>query len=165
LIAEQWVDPYSSDVWAYNVEIAKEVIARGFDEVQFDYIRFPTDGENLAVIDYPHKLPGMTPETALESFLRYARQEISAPISVDIYGSNGWYRSGSRTGQDVEMFSNYVDVICPMLYPSHFEQDFLAFEPASERPYRIYRLGTLRNVTIARDTVLIRPYVQAFISM
>lgn len=162
LIAEQWVDPYSSDVWAYNVEIAKEVIARGFDEVQFDYIRFPTDGENLAVIDYPHKLPGMTPETALESFLRYARQEISAPISVDIYGSNGWYRSGSRTGQDVEMFSNYVDVICPMLYPSHFEQDFLAFEPASERPYRIYRLGTLRNATIARDTVLIRPYVQAF---
>ncbi|HOV93315.1 MAG TPA: putative glycoside hydrolase [Spirochaetales bacterium] len=162
LIAEKWVGPYSSDVWAYNVEIAKEVIVRGFDEVQFDYIRFPTDGENLAVIDYPHKLPGMTPETALESFLQYARQEISAPISVDIYGSNGWYRSGSRTGQDVEMFSDYVDVICPMLYPSHFEQDFLAFEPAQERPYRIYRLGTLRNATIARDAALIRPYVQAF---
>ena len=60
------------------------------------------------------------------------------------------------------MFSDYVDVICPMLYPSHFEQDFLAFEPAQEPPYRIYRLGTLRNATIARDAVLIRPYVQAF---
>lgn len=161
-IQELWVDPYSSDVWAYNVEIAKEAIARGFDEIQFDYIRFPTDGENIGVIDFPHKLPGMTQETALESFLRYARQAIAAPISIDIYGSNGWYRSGSRTGQDVEMLSNYVDVICPMLYPSHFEQDFLAFAPAELRPYRIYKIGTLRNQTIARGKVLIRPYVQAF---
>lgn len=162
LIQELWVDPYSSDVWAYNVEIAKEAIARGFDEIQFDYIRFPTDGENIGVIDFPHKLPGMTQETALESFLRYARQAIEAPISIDIYGSNGWYRSGSRTGQDVEMMSNYVDVICPMLYPSHFEQDFLASAPAELRPYRIYKIGTLRNQTIARGKVLIRPYVQAF---
>ncbi|MCE5256564.1 MAG: hypothetical protein LLF89_06925 [Spirochaetaceae bacterium] len=161
-IQELWVDPYASDVWTYNVEIAKEVVGRGFDEIQFDYIRFPTDGENIGVIDFPHKLPGMTQETALESFLRCARQAIAAPISIDIYGSNGWYRSGSRTGQDVEMLSNYVDVICPMLYPSHFEQDFLAYAPPEMRPYRIYRIGTLRNQAIARNKVLIRPYVQAF---
>ena len=44
---ENWVDPYCEEVWEYNVEIAKELISRGFDEVQFDYIRFPTDGLNL----------------------------------------------------------------------------------------------------------------------
>ncbi|MCX7026533.1 MAG: hypothetical protein NT061_03380 [Spirochaetes bacterium] len=161
-IEEYWVDPYSPEVWRYNTEIAGEVIDRGFDEVQFDYIRFPTDGNNVAAAIFPAKAEGMDQDGALESFLRYARSSITAPISIDIYGSNGWYRTGSRTGQDVEMLSKYVDVICPMLYPSHFEQTFLAQEPAELRPYRIYRLGTSRNLAIARDRAIVRPYVQAF---
>jgi len=53
-------------------------------------------------------------------------------------------------------------VISPMLYPSHFEQGFLAQAPAESRPYRIYRIGSLRNSAIARGRALIRPYVQAF---
>lgn len=159
---ERWVDPYSEDVWTYNVAIANEVIARGFDEVQFDYIRFPTDGENLGDATYRWKDPGMDKESAITSFLAFARERISAPISIDIYGANGWYRSGARTGQDVETLARYVDVICPMFYPSHFEQGFLAQSPAIDRPWRIYRLGTLRNARIARDRVIIRPYVQAF---
>ncbi len=161
-IKEAWVDPYSPEVWKYNIEIAKEIRERGFDEIQFDYIRFPTDGENLALAAYPSRLDGMTQDSALESFLMYARSSIDAPISVDIYGANGWYRTGARTGQDVEMMSKYVDVICPMLYPSHFEQGFLAQAPAELRPYRIYRLGTSRNLAIGRGKVLIRPYVQSF---
>jgi hypothetical protein len=159
---EYWVDPYSEKVWEYNVAIAREIIARGFDEVQFDYIRFPTDGINLGDARYRWKDAGMDMESALMSFLSYARANIAAPISIDIYGANGWYRSGVRTGQDVELLARYVDVICPMFYPSHFEQDFLGFEPAVQRPYRIYRLGTLRNSYIARKRVVVRPYVQAF---
>lgn len=161
-IGEHWVDPFSEDVWAYNVEIAREAAERGFDEIQFDYIRFPTDGTNLQDAFYPARAPGMSQDDALESFLRYARERIDAPIGVDIYGANGWYRSGTRTGQNVEMLANYVDVVCPMLYPSHFEQEFLAYPPPEQRPYRIYRLGTLRNLAIARNQVLVRPYVQAF---
>ncbi len=162
LMGEYWVDPYSADVWRYNVEIAREVLRRGFDEVQFDYIRFPTDGENLDQARYPAQRPGMSPDSALESFLRFARQSIAAPISVDIYGANGWYRSGTRTGQDVEMLSRYVDVVCPMFYPSHFEQNFMAQAPAELRPYRIYKIGSLRNLALARGRILVRPYVQAF---
>ncbi len=159
---EYWIDPYSEKVWEYNVAIAREIIARGFDEVQFDYIRFPTDGENLGDASYRWKDAGMDKESALMSFLNYARANIAAPISIDIYGANGWYRSGVRTGQDVELLSRYVDVICPMFYPSHFEQDFMAFAPAEQRPYRIYQLGTLRNSYIGRKKVVIRPYLQAF---
>ncbi|MDP3177913.1 MAG: putative glycoside hydrolase [Spirochaetaceae bacterium] len=161
-IEEFWVDPYCEEAWAYNVAIANEMIARGFDEVQFDYIRFPTDGENIGLASYRWRDAGMDKESALASFLRYARENIAAPISVDIYGANGWYRSGVRTGQDVELMAKYVDVICPMLYPSHFEQTFLAQAPAEMRPYRIYRVGTLRNSYIARKRVVVRPYVQAF---
>ncbi len=161
-IQEFWVDPYSPEVWRYNVEIAKEVASLGFDEIQFDYIRFPTDGVNLKDARFAYQEGGMTQDSALESFLGFARQSLGLPISIDIYGANGWYRSGTRTGQDVEMLAKYVDVICPMLYPSHFEQAFLAQAPAELRPYRIYRIGSLRNAAIARGKALIRPYVQAF---
>lgn len=161
-IQEYWVDPYSEEVWEYNIAISKELIARGFDEIQFDYIRFPTDGKNLENASYRWKDTGMDKESALMSFLSYARREIKAPISIDIYGANGWYRTGARTGQDVELLSRYVDVICPMFYPSHFEQSFLAQPPAEERPYRIYYFGSYRNAVIARNHVVVRPWAQAF---
>lgn len=159
---EYWVDPYSEEVWEYNIAIAQEIIARGFDEVQFDYIRFPTDGENLASARYRWRDAGMDMESALMSFLRYARENVDAPIGIDIYGANGWYRSGVRTGQDVELLARYVDVILPMFYPSHFEQTFMEFAPAVLRPFRIYHLGTLRNYYMARKQVIIRPWIQAF---
>ncbi len=159
---ENWVDPYSPDVWDYNVRIAKELIAGGFDEIQFDYIRFPTDGRNMANAVFRWKEKGMDKESALLSYLAYARKNIDAPIGIDIYGANGWYRSGTRTGQDVEQLSEYVDIICPMFYPSHFEQNFLDYAPYPDRPYRIYYYGTYRNTVIGRNKIIIRPWVQAF---
>ncbi len=159
---EFWVDPYSEEVWEYNVAIAKELISRGFDEIQFDYIRFPTDGENLGDAFYRYQSNGMNKEDALMSFLAYARREIKAPISIDIYGANGWYRTGARTGQHVEILAKYVDVICPMFYPSHFENSFLRYAPESERPYRIYYYGTFRNMIIAKGKSFVRPWAQAF---
>jgi len=159
---EYWVDPYSEEVWEYNIAVARELVARGFDEIQFDYIRFPTDGENLDNASFRWKDSGMDKESALMSFLSYARREIKAPISIDIYGANGWYRTGARTGQDVELLARYVDVICPMFYPSHFEQGFLAHAPTEERPYRIYYYGSYRNTIIARNHVVVRPWAQAF---
>lgn len=159
---ETWVDPYSEIVWDYIASVAKELTDRGFDEIQFDYIRFPTDGVNLGDARYRWQDTGMDMDSAIISFLRHARSLLPVPISVDIYGANGWYRTGARTGQEVELLAPYVDVICPMYYPSHFEQDFLAQAPAIERPYRIYFQGTGRTTRIARNQVIVRPYVQAF---
>ncbi|MDR2793682.1 MAG: hypothetical protein LBB61_08475 [Treponema sp.] len=161
-IDEQWIDPYSEDVWEYNTAIAKELQDRGFDEIQFDYIRFPTDGDNLASARYRWQDAGMDKDSAILSFLRHVRARISAPISIDIYGSNGWYRTGARTGQEVELLAPYIDVICPMYYPSHFEQTFLAQQPAELRPYRIYYIGTGRTAAIARKQIVVRPWAQAF---
>ena len=161
-IEEYWVDPYNEHVWQYNTAIAEELVRRGFDEVQFDYIRFPTDGENLYEARYPAQEQGMDKESAIMSFLAYAREKIHAPLSIDIYGANGWYRTGARTGQEVELLAGYVDVICPMFYPSHFRQSFLAEKPAEERPYRIYHQGSYRNKVIAHNKVIIRPWAQAF---
>ncbi|MDR0706957.1 MAG: hypothetical protein LBF60_03640 [Treponema sp.] len=161
-VDEEWVDPYSEEVWEYNTAIAKELQDRGFDEIQFDYIRFPTDGDNVAAARYRWQDSGMDKDSAILSFLRHVRVRITAPISIDIYGANGWYRTGARTGQEVELLAPYVDVICPMYYPSHFEQTFLAQQPAELRPYRIYYIGTGRTAVIARKQALIRPWAQAF---
>ncbi|MDR0377025.1 MAG: hypothetical protein LBH70_04445, partial [Spirochaetaceae bacterium] len=159
---EEWVDPYAEEVWDYIAAVGQELHERGFDEIQFDYIRFPTDGDNLADARYRWRENGMDMESAMLSFLRHIRARISAPLSIDIYGANGWYRTGARTGQEVELLAPYVDVICPMYYPSHFEQNFLAQRPAELRPYRIYYQGTQRTARIARGQIVVRPYVQAF---
>jgi hypothetical protein len=159
---ERWVDPYSEEVWDYIASVAEELHRRGFDEIQFDYIRFPTDGQNLGDARYRWRENGMDMESSMLSFLRHVRSRIDAPISVDIYGANGWYRTGARTGQEVELMAPYVDVICPMYYPSHFEQDFLANSPEKLRPYRIYYQGTQRTARIGRGQIIVRPYVQAF---
>ena len=159
---ERWVDPYSEEVWEYIAATAAELHERGFDEIQFDYIRFPTDGENLGDARYRWQENGMDMESAILSFLRHIRLRVKAPISIDIYGANGWYRTGARTGQEVELMAPWVDVICPMYYPSHFEQHFLAHSPPELRPWRIYFQGTLRTARIGRGQAIIRPYVQAF---
>ncbi len=161
-IREYWVDPYSEKVWEYNMAIARELTERGFDEIQFDYVRFPTDGLNLDDANFSFREKGMDKESAILSFLSYARQNLNVPISIDIYGANGYYRTDARTGQDVETLRKYVDVICPMFYPSHFSEDFQYCEPIENRPYRIYYFGTLRNYFIGKKELVIRPYVQAF---
>ncbi len=159
---EYWVDPYSEDVWRYNIDIAREVQDRGFDEIQFDYIRFPSDGP-LSRISWRFQKPGMGKVEALESFLKAARAELSVPISTDVYGYCGWARISNWVAQNIEVFSRYVDVIQPMFYPSHFPQNFLAsLSYVDDRARYLYREGSDRAAGIVDGRALIRPYVQAF---
>ncbi len=159
---EHWVDPYSEFVWRYNIAIARELQSLGIDEIQFDYIRFPSDGD-LSTAQYRSKRTGMSRIDALESFMRVARETIFIPISIDLYGFNSWYRMGNWIGQNIEMLSDYVDVISPMFYPSHFPSSFLKEMDYLDRAEYIYRVGTERAGLITANRALIRPYVQAFL--
>ena len=159
---EFWVDPFSEFVWQYNVAIAEELQNLGVDEVQFDYIRFPTDGD-LSKINYTYKRPQMLRIEALESFLVMSREKINIPVSTDLYGFNSWYRMGNWNGQNIEMVSNYVDVISPMYYPSHFPREFMKDLPYLERAEEIYREGSKRSARIVGNRSIIRPYIQAFL--
>ena len=159
---EFWVDPFSEFVWQYNVAIAEELQNLGVDEIQFDYIRFPTDGD-LSIIDYTFQKPRMLRIEALESFLAMSREKLVVPVSTDLYGFNSWYRMGNWNGQSIDMVSNYVDVISPMYYPSHFPSDFMNELPYLERAEEIYREGSKRSARIVRGRSIIRPYIQAFL--
>jgi hypothetical protein len=158
---EYWVDPYSEYVWDYNIAIAKELQNRGVDEVQFDYIRFPSDGD-LGRITWRSRREGMGKLEALESFLAKARESLSIPISTDVYGYCGWARISNWVAQNIETYSRYVDVIQPMFYPSHFPRDFLGSMEYLPRARYIYQEGSKRSAYIVEGRSIIRPYVQAF---
>jgi hypothetical protein len=158
---EYWVDPYSEHVWDYNIDIAKELQDKGVDEVQFDYIRFPSDGD-IGSITWRFRKPGMGKMEALESFLAKARESLYMPISTDVYGYCGWARISNWVAQNIEMYSRYVDVIQPMFYPSHFPKDFLGTMDYLPRAQYIYKEGTKRSAYIVEGRSIIRPYVQAF---
>ncbi len=159
---EFWVDPFSEFAWEYNISIAEELEDLGIDEIQFDYIRFPSDGD-MTGIHYRYRKEGMRKIDAIESFLRIVRERISIPVSTDLYGFNSWYRMGNWIGQNLEMVSHYVDAISPMYYPSHFPRDFLKTLTYFKRARHIYREGTLRSSYITEGRSIIRPYVQAFL--
>lgn len=160
---EHWVDPFSPDVWEYNVSIAEELQELGVDEIQFDYIRFPSDGNSATVL--PRYQPeGADRVQALEGFLHTARERLTIPISIDVFGFNAWARM-SYLGQDITRLSTFVDVISPMFYPSHFARSFLPQFSYLDRSRVIYDLGSRRAHSLAASggATTIRPYVQTFL--
>ena len=159
---EYWVDPFAPEVWQYNVDVAVELAARGVDEIQFDYIRFPSDGP-VERARYRHRRPGQQRIDAIESLLALARERLEVPISTDLFGFNSWYRAGNFIGQDIDVLSEYADVISPMFYPSHFPDHFLSDRSYTERAYAIYETGVRRAQRLVRGRAHIRPYVQAFL--
>jgi hypothetical protein len=168
-LIEHWIDPYNPAVSEYLIDLAKDAVSFGVDEIQFDYIRFPSDGptsqlysryyfeQTGSLIDQPQdKIDAIT------AFLRKAREAIDIPISVDLYGFNTWARMGFM-GQDLESISHYVDVVCPMAYPSHYPITFLPQYSYIEKAEVIYEEGVMRADAISNGRVLIRPWVQAFL--
>lgn len=159
---ERWCDPYSKFVRDYNIEIARETAKLGFDEIQFDYIRFPTDGlVGRCQFRFREKDDTYKSEI-MGDFLQQARKEAGVPVSVDIYGFNAWYKFGNLIGQDIQFLSRFVDVICPMVYPSHFGASFYIRYSAAERPYWIVRDSTVRSIYLSRKRTVIRQWIQDF---
>lgn len=145
-----WVLPTDRRAVDYNLEIARELEELGFDEVQFDYVRFPDDG--------PIGRPYPERYEAIDAFLAEARQRLSIPISVDVFGRVLWPWNREKvdpTGQCLEEMARYVDVISPMVYPSHY------VEPELKRdPYGTVRLALEHGM--GRVDVPLRPFLQAF---
>jgi len=159
---EYWVDPHSKFVREYNISIAVELEKLGFDEIQFDYIRFPSDGD-ISRCFYSFREDSSTYKSEiLADFLLQAKKTVSIPVATDIYGFNSWYSFGNWIGQDMEEFSMIVDVISPMNYPSHFGNRFYMDGPRETRSYRIIYDGGMRSLDINKGGAHIRPYLQGF---
>ncbi|MDW7649983.1 MAG: putative glycoside hydrolase, partial [Bacillota bacterium] len=164
-----WVNPYEKMVWDYNIAIAKEAALKGFREIQFDYVRFP---ENAAKVDREAEFPGKdgrTKDEAIEQFLTYAReqlQEYNVHISADVFGviSTAW-GDQEQIGQNWEKVSPLVDVISPMIYPSHYGPGYFGFTVPDANPAgtvnRALADAVKRNAPL-EDPAVIRPWLQSF---
>jgi hypothetical protein len=114
-----WTDPYDKRVWDYVVDVAEAAARAGFDEIQFDYVRFPSDG-NLSQIVYPAKTK--TPQGwVIAQFLQYASKRLKplgVRVTADVFGLSATRNLG--IGQFPRRIGRYVDAIYPMVYPSHY---------------------------------------------
>jgi len=161
-----WVDPANPEVWAYNLGLAAELARAGVDEIQFDYVRFPTNGWRG---DWQGDLASTAARRrgVITNFLQ-AAQDSLAPydvvISADLFGIMAWGRVQdlALTGQHVPTFAEHVDVICPMIYPSHFGPGFEDFANPGDHPRYFITEGVRRFAELAAGKALIRPWLQAF---
>ncbi len=157
-----WANPYDRRVWDYTIELCLELIDLGVDEIQFDYIRFPTDG-NLSTIEYPVTLEDTSREECIGKFLACANSRLKPSgvvLSVDVFGLTAWKTVDFGVGQVLEQIIPHVDVVCPMLYPSHFPENFLSLEDPGQYPYRIMK-ESLEEIKKRTDKE-IRPWIQGF---
>ena len=161
-----WVDPYNKDVRDYNVAVVKEAAAFGFNEIQFDYVCFTSDGV-LKDCRYTFS-NGRSKADTIADFLKYAYHELKplgVKVSADVFGSTCSVQNDMGIGQVFEKIAENVDIICPMVYPSHYLRGDLNIPDPDRNPYQtVYR--SLMDAKAKADTlkkpVIIRPWLQDF---
>jgi hypothetical protein len=160
-----WVDPASKEVWDYNLAIAKEVAAKGFDEVQFDYVRFPTDGK-LKTMSYPVYKRDVPKHEIIRRFFAYVDQQmkpVDVLTSADIFGLTTMVDDDMNIGQRIEDVADYVDFVCPMIYPSHYPKMHLGLKNPADHPYRIIYDASMRGMKrLEGKRARMRPWLQDF---
>ena len=160
-----WVDPFREEVWDYAIAVAKEAAAKGFDEVQFDYVRFPTDGK-LSAAKYSQANNSQTRLPAIAAFLARARREL-APLGVfvaaDVFGYTAFNENDTDIGQRVEELAAHLDYICPMVYPSGYHRGIPGVRNPVAQPYEIVKESVrLTRKRAAPAPTVVRPWLQHF---
>jgi hypothetical protein len=157
-----WLNPYNRTAWKYDVDVAVAAAKAGFDEVQFDYVRFPSDGD-LSIIRYPGAHPQPMKQT-IPAFLSYARSRIhplGVRISADVFGLSASHDLG--IGQYPSKIGEIVDAIYPMTYPSHYNSGEYNLSDPNAAPGAtvMFSLQDFRDQLPAGKAVLV-PWLQDF---
>lgn len=162
---QTWLDPTSKEVWDYHVELAKEAIKIGFDEINFDYVRFPSDGD-ISKIVYPAWDNQASKPEIMREFFEYLNKELKplgAFLSVDLFGLTMVREDDMNIGQILENAIPYFDFICPMVYPSHYPPDFEDYKNPADYPYEIITMNLIRGKErIGSSETKLRPWLQDF---
>jgi hypothetical protein len=158
-----WADPTDRDAWEYPLALAVEACRMGFDEIQFDYVRFPSDGD-VGVIGYdvPVDEEGRVQTTV--AFLEEARSRLHAEgcvVSADVFAIVLSVNDDQGIGQRVEEVSAAVDALSPMIYPSHYSAGWLGFDDPNAHPGEVAGQAIEAGLPRMRGAFL-RPWLQAF---
>ena len=155
-----WVDPFDKRSHQYTISIAEEAAKIGFDEINFDYIRFPAKSSLLFSKENNKK----NRIKAIENFLLLAKNRLrkyGVFISVDTYGNICWVDGDSNIGQTITSLAKYADYLSPMLYPSGFAKGSFRFKYPSNHPYYVI-YESIKKMESKIDTKRVRPWLQHF---
>ncbi len=157
-----WTDPFKKQVWDYNIDVAVEAAKMGFDEIQFDYVRFPDD--KGLMFSKPNTEASRV--AAITGFLSEARKRLlpyNVFLAADIFGYVLWNRDDTQIGQKLENLANVLDYISPMLYPSGFQYGIPGYRNPVLHPGEIVSLSLRRaQRRTGLPAVRFRPWLQAF---
>ena len=165
-----WVNPYKREVWKYITDVALAAADMGFDEIQFDYVRFPS-GKDAGAADYGVDTNTDTKEQAILNFLVYASDRLhekGVVVGADVFGTvidND--ADGKSIGQDYQALGSTVDVLSPMVYPSHYRKNVYGLDVPDAHPYETVQiaLGASRDkleTVDEADRAVVRPWLQSF---
>ena len=158
-----WVDPTERSVWNYNLAIAREVIKFGFDEINFDYVRFPSDGNMSSVVYTNGEKEKYEIMNDFFKFISTGLAGYPAWISIDMFGFVMERHDGMSIGQRLEDSVDYVDYMCPMMYPSHYPSGHLGLANPAEFPGIVIKNGMKKGSPYFVDKrAEARPWIQAF---
>lgn len=154
-----WVDPSKKEAWDYNVSLAKDALEKGFDEINFDYVRFPSDG-----ILQDMDLNISSEREVIKSFFAYLRESIPDDnISVDLFGLTTVNKDDLGIGQVLEDAYQYFDFVCPMTYPSHYASGFIGFDNPAEHPFEVVAYSMAKaKMRLGDYGSKLRPWLQDF---
>jgi hypothetical protein len=160
-----WVNPFSEEVRAANIALAMELVGRGFDEIQFDYVRFPTDGD-LEAMDFGHEVTESVRVETIAGFLGEARATLApggARVGADVFGFT-LILDDIGIGQNVRRIAEVVDYVCPMVYPSHFPNGSIAVDGhPNDFPYETIEISIgAGEEKVAGSRGKLRPWLQDF---
>lgn len=164
-----WVNPYKKEVWEYLVSVAGEAALLGFDEIQFDYIRFSTDS-GMKNVDFGKDGKNKSKMEAITEFTEYACENLKplgVYVSADVYGTVIDSKIDAEiVGQNYKEMAKYLDYICPMIYPSHYQNGSYGIEHPDLKPYDLILNALDRSQTALKEVegekTEVRPWLQDF---
>lgn len=163
-----WVNPYANSVWEYNFRVAEEAARMGFGEIQFDYIRFPEPYKSLPTQVFPES-NGRSKPQALGEFLEAAKKRIDklgVRTTADIFGLTTTVGGALEVGQRFEPMVQSVDVVLPMVYPSHYPRGSFGIPRPNADPYSTIHIAISRarqrTEALGLKGQRVRPWLQAF---
>ena len=162
-----FIDVGAREYWDYIIALSKDSYDAGFDELNFDYIRFPSDG-NMKDVNYTWS--GTTTKSVmLGNFFSYLRENLSqtgAILSADLFGMTTTNTDDLNIGQVLENTLPYFDYVAPMVYPSHYPPNFNGWKNPNQYVYEVVNFSMSKAVerALAASTtpLKLRPWLQDF---
>ena len=158
-----WLNPYKQGAVDYILELAEKTADMGFDEIQFDYIRFPSDG-NTKNCRYGVEHSSVTASAQIVNFLKQAKKRLSPKgikVSIDVFGLTTTEKTDMGIGQKIVEMTEQVDYVSPMIYPSHYNNGEYGIPNPNKEPYRTVYIA-LQGAKKRIPAEKLRPWLQDF---